>query len=47
MMNETKDEQREREERQRINQRMFDWFNGVTSCTDEDCDCGGAFNPWE
>jgi hypothetical protein len=35
------------EERQRLNQRLADWFNGIVRCSDEDCDCGGAFNPWE
>ena len=35
------------EERQRLNQRMADWFNGVTRCNDEDCDCGGEWNNWE
>jgi hypothetical protein len=35
------------EERQRLNQRMADWFNGATRCNDEDCDCGGEWNNWE
>jgi hypothetical protein len=48
MVNEVNtDEQRDREERQRINQRMYDYFNGVVRCSDEDCDCGGDWNMWE
>lgn len=47
-MSETQDERREREERQRINQRMSDWFNGIVRCSDDDCECGqGEWNAWE
>jgi hypothetical protein len=34
-------------ERQDLNRRMYDWFNGVTRCNEEDCDCGGEWNRWE
>jgi hypothetical protein len=35
------------EERRELNRRMSEWFNGVTRCTEPDCDCGGDFNSWE
>lgn len=36
------------EERQKLNQRLADWFGGVVRCSDDDCECErGSWNRWE
>jgi hypothetical protein len=44
-MGDTKDVPMTDAERKELNRKMFDWFNGVTRCSDDDD--SGEWNAWE